>query len=160
MYVLDIQRLLLMENLNPCEHSPRPDGVSIQKNLGTGFFRTMTASRQELGSLSVTGGWHCGSERLTKGRRPLADISLSCWAWWPSISDSCISSNANLPWWGLPCENIGSPTPRRLRQLGSQPQKVVKPAATKREVYEKKPKTSHRVWGQVGQLLAFKLMKD
>lgn len=58
MYVLDIQWLLLMEILNPREHSPKADGISIQRNLGTNFFGTIPSYGQDLGGLDEAGGWH------------------------------------------------------------------------------------------------------
>jgi hypothetical protein len=55
-----MQWLLLMENLNPHGYFPKADGVSIQKNLGIDFFRTIASPRQDLGRLCRTIDWHCG----------------------------------------------------------------------------------------------------
>jgi hypothetical protein len=49
-----------MENLNPHGYFPKADGVSIQKNLGIDFFRTIASPRQDLGRLCRTIDWHCG----------------------------------------------------------------------------------------------------
>lgn len=86
---------------------PKPDGVSIQKNLGTNFIRTITSSRQDQGRLKI-GGWH-RRRRLVEGRRPLAGISLSAGRAGPlflirgSQRGVVTVTNASLNWKGLLC---------------------------------------------------------